>query len=321
MLLEIKNLKVYIPTRNGIVKAVDDVTVDLEEGESLGILGESGCGKTTLAYAILGLVPNKQIVGDSSIAFKGEDLLSKSQEERRKLRGTEMSFILQDPITALNPVISVGTQVGEVLTAHGVATSRAAWKQGVDMMRKVGIPAPEKVAKQFPHEFSGGMRQRAVIAMALLNNPSLLIVDEATTYLDVTIQAQVLELMRRLRGELGTTIIYITHDLGIIAEMCNKVLVMYAGQPVEYAEVKELYKNPTHPYTQGLFSSYVRLDQGAERPHPLEGILPTPLNTPDVCLLHPRCEWVMDVCRQSRPPLRNLDSNHGVWCFHEEKNK
>jgi len=313
-LLKIENVRTYIPVREGIVKAADGVSFELEEGESLGILGESGCGKTTIALSILGLIPTSQII-EGSITFKGKNLLKQSQDEMRRLRGNEMSFILQDPITALNPVITVGDQVAEVLSCHGRAKGAEAWKQVVDMMKMVGIPDADARARNYPHEFSGGMRQRSVIAMALLNNPSLLIVDEATTYLDVTIQAQVLELIRRLRESFGTAVIYISHDLGVIAEMCDKVLVMYAGQPIEYSEITELYKNPKHPYTQGLFSSYIRLDQEDKTPTPLKGNIPNPINTPEVCLLYPRCDKVMDICSRSRPVPTEVAPKHQVYCF------
>ncbi|HHV82522.1 MAG TPA: ABC transporter ATP-binding protein, partial [Tepidanaerobacter syntrophicus] len=286
-LVEVKNLKTYFFTEDGVVPAVDGVDFSIKEGETLGIVGESGCGKSVTSLSILRLVPSPpgKIV-NGEILFRGENLLQKSEAEMRKIRGNDISMIFQEPMTSLNPVFTVGEQIAEAIELHQGLNKKQAIDKAVEMLKLVGIPSAEKRVYDFPHQMSGGMRQRVMIAMALSCNPSLLIADEPTTALDVTIQAQILELMKDLKRKLNTSIMLITHDLGVVAEMAENVLVMYAGKVVEYADVRTIFKEPKHPYTIGLMESIPRLDQPREKLYVIEGTVPNPFDMPKGCRFH-----------------------------------
>ena len=303
-LLEVRDLRVHFFTDFGVVKAVDGISYSLDAGETLAIVGESGSGKSVSALATMGLVypPGKVVSG--SIVFEGRNLLELDEEELRHIRGNRMGMVFQDPLTSLNPVFSVGSQVAEAVRVHSGVGRRQAMRRAVEMMEIVGIPNAAERNRDYPHHFSGGMRQRVMIAMALAMDPVLLIADEPTTALDVTIQAQVLDLLASLQEELKMAMILITHDLGVVAEQADRVAVMYAGRVVEQARVDELYYRPQHPYTMGLMSSIARLDQERTgRLHPIKGQPPSLVNVPAGCPFHPRCPYVQDVCRTERPPL------------------
>ncbi|GAQ25851.1 ABC transporter ATP-binding protein [Tepidanaerobacter syntrophicus] len=314
-LVEVKNLKTYFFTEDGVVPAVDGVDFSIKEGETLGIVGESGCGKSVTSLSILRLVPSPpgKIV-DGEILFRGENLLKKSESEMRKIRGNDISMIFQEPMTSLNPVFTVGEQIAEAIELHQGLDKKQAMDKAVEMLKLVGIPSAEKRVYDFPHQMSGGMRQRVMIAMALSCNPSLLIADEPTTALDVTIQAQILELMKDLKKKLNTSIMLITHDLGVVAEMAENVLVMYAGKVVEYADVRTIFKEPKHPYTIGLMESIPRLDQPREKLYVIEGTVPNPFDMPKGCRFHPRCPEAKDICVNREPALIS-SNNHQVSCW------
>ncbi len=314
-LVEVKNLKTYFFTEDGVVPAVDGVDFSIKEGETLGIVGESGCGKSVTSLSILRLVPSPpgKIV-DGEILFRGENLLKKSEAEMRKIRGNDISMIFQEPMTSLNPVFTVGEQIAEAIELHQGLDKKQAMDKTVEMLKLVGIPSAEKRVYDFPHQMSGGMRQRVMIAMALSCNPSLLIADEPTTALDVTIQAQILELMKDLKKKLNTSIMLITHDLGVVAEMAENVLVMYAGKVVEYADVRTIFKEPKHPYTIGLMESIPRLDQPREKLYVIEGTVPNPFDMPKGCRFHPRCPEAKDICVNREPELIS-SNNHQVSCW------
>ncbi|GLI50524.1 MULTISPECIES: ABC transporter ATP-binding protein [Tepidanaerobacter] len=314
-LVEVKNLKTYFFTEDGVVPAVDGVDFSIKEGETLGIVGESGCGKSVTSLSILRLVPSPpgKIV-DGEILFRGENLLKKSEAEMRKIRGNDISMIFQEPMTSLNPVFTVGEQIAEAIELHQGLDKKQAMDKAVEMLKLVGIPSAEKRVYDFPHQMSGGMRQRVMIAMALSCNPSLLIADEPTTALDVTIQAQILELMKDLKKKLNTSIMLITHDLGVVAEMAENVLVMYAGKVVEYADVRTIFKEPKHPYTIGLMESIPRLDQPREKLYVIEGTVPNPFDMPKGCRFHPRCPEAKDICVNREPELIS-SNNHQVSCW------
>lgn len=314
-LVEVKNLKTYFFTEDGVVPAVDGVDFSIKEGETLGIVGESGCGKSVTSLSILRLVPSPPgKITDGEILFRGENLLQKSEAEMRKIRGNDISMIFQEPMTSLNPVFTVGEQIAEAIELHQGLDKKQAMDKAVEMLKLVGIPSAEKRVYDFPHQMSGGMRQRVMIAMALSCNPSLLIADEPTTALDVTIQAQILELMKDLKKKLNTSIMLITHDLGVVAEMAENVLVMYAGKVVEYADVKTIFKEPRHPYTIGLMESIPRLDQPREKLYVIEGTVPNPFEMPKGCRFHPRCPEARDICINREPALI-ADNNHQVCCW------
>jgi peptide/nickel transport system ATP-binding protein len=298
------------------VRAVDGVDFSLERGRTLGIVGESGCGKSVTALTIMGLVPQPpgRIAG-GAVLFEGEDLLKASPRRLRDLRGDKLSMIFQEPMTSLNPAFPVGEQVAEALLRHRNVSKREAEKNSVDMLRRVRIPSPERRALDYPHQLSGGMRQRVMIAMALACNPKLLIADEPTTALDVTIQAQILELMQALRAELGTAIVLITHDLGVIAELADDVIVMYAGKVVERCAAERLFAEPQHPYTVGLLGSIPRLDLQQERLSAIEGFVPDPAAFPEGCRFHPRCPFALDKCRSEIPPLLQMGNDHYAACW------
>jgi oligopeptide/dipeptide ABC transporter ATP-binding protein len=303
-LLAVDDLRVHLFTNRGVVRAVDGVGFALSAGGSLGIVGESGCGKTLTALSLMRLIPSPPArIVSGRIMFDGEDVVALDEAGLRALRGNAMAMIYQDPMTTLNPVFSVGEQIAEAVRLHRDASRAAAWARAVEMLELVGIPDPARCAQSYPHQLSGGMRQRAVIAMALACHPKLLIADELTTALDVTIQAQILDLMRRLQQELGTAIMLITHDLGVIADLVDTVVVMYAGKVVERAPVKQLFAAPRHPYTQGLLRSVPSLETREHRMRTIEGTVPSAYAMPSGCRFHPRCGIARDVCRTDEPPL------------------
>jgi len=315
-LLSVRNLKTYFQTEDGEVPAVDGVSFDLEAGETLGIVGESGCGKSVTSLSIMRLIPSPpgRIAG-GEIIFDGEDLLKKTPAEMRKIRGNEISMIFQEPMTSLNPVFTIGDQIMEAIILHQKLSKKEARERAIEMLRLVGIPSPEQRVDEYPHQLSGGMRQRVMIAMALSCNPRLLIADEPTTALDVTIQAQILELLQRLQEEFGMAIIMITHDLGVVAGMVDRVIVMYAGKVVEEAPVRELFRNPLHPYTIGLLGSIPKLHQAQERLQTIEGVVPSPFNMPRGCRFHPRCPYARPACEEAQPPLMELAPGHFAACI------
>ena len=319
-LLEIRNLKTSFITDDGRVQAVDDVSLTIKPGEVVGLVGESGCGKTVTSLSILQLLatPPASIDG-GQIIFQGTDLLSLSPEEIRKIRGNDIAMIFQEPMTSLNPVFTIGNQLIEAIELHQDVSGHAARQRAIEMLKMVGIPRAEEVIDEYPHRFSGGMRQRAMIAMALSCNPKLLIADEPTTALDVTIQAQILKLMQDLRESIQTAVLFITHDLSVIAEMADKVLVMYAGKVVEEADVFSLFHEPKHPYTQGLIRSRPSIEADQDRLLFIPGNVPNPLDMPGGCPFHPRCEHAMSICKSSMPPRRQLKDGHAVSCWlHED---
>jgi len=312
----VRGLRTYFASERGEVRAVDGVDLSLERGRTLGIVGESGCGKSVTALSIMGLVPQPPgKIAAGEVRFEGEDLLKVPARRMRDLRGDKLSMIFQEPMTSLNPAFPVGEQVSEAILRHKKVSNAQAQEQAVEMLRKVRIPSPERRARDYPHQLSGGMRQRVMIAMALACNPRLLIADEPTTALDVTIQAQILELMRLLRAELGTAIILITHDLGVIAELADEVLVMYAGKVVERCAAVRLFSEPQHPYTVGLLGSIPRLHLQQERLSAIEGIVPDAAAFPQGCRFHPRCPFAVDQCRMEIPVLKEVKANHYAACW------
>jgi oligopeptide/dipeptide ABC transporter ATP-binding protein len=312
-LLRVEHLRTYFHTRDGVARAVDDVSFDVMPGETIGVVGESGSGKSVTALSLLRLVdPPGRIESGSRIVFEGRDLLTASEEEVRQVRGNRMSMVFQEPMTALNPVFTVGDQIAEVARVHARASRRAARERAVEMLSLVGIPSPRERASQYPHELSGGMRQRVLIAMALVMNPALLIADEPTTALDVTIQAQILELLAGLQQQFGTAVILITHDLGVVAEVATRALVMYGGQIVERAPVRELFARPAHPYTQGLMRAMPRVGQGLERLVTIPGTVPAPTAWPSGCRFRDRCPFAFDRCEREVPALSG--AAHAARC-------
>ena len=323
-LLSIDNLQTYFFTPEGVVKAVDRVSFDIPRGRTLGVLGESGCGKSVTALSIMRLIssPPGRIVG-GSIHFEGIDLARASLAQMRKIRGNQISMIFQEPMTSLNPVYTVANQIAETYITHQGMNREEAHDRAVEMLRVVGIPAPEKRAHEYPHQLSGGMRQRVMIALAMACRPKLLIADEPTTALDVTIQAQILDLMLALQEELGMAIMMITHNLGVIAEVSDRVVVMYAGEVMEYSLIDTLFLTPAHPYTIGLLASVPELGAKFRRGklplREIPGVVPNLIRLPAGCHFSPRCEKAMDRCRKERPPLFRLDEDHGARCWLLEK--
>jgi len=313
-LLDINNLSIHYITEDGTVRAVNDLSLSIKRGETVGLVGETGAGKTTTALGIMRLVPEPpgKIVG-GKIIFDGDELVTKNDAEMRKVRGKKISMIFQDPMTSLNPVIPVRDQIAEVILLHENVTAGEALEKAEEMLLKVGI-RPER-SKEFPHQFSGGMRQRVVIAIALACNPELLIADEPTTALDVTIQAQVLELMKNLKHEFNTSMILITHDLGIVADICDKVAIMYAGSIVEMADKFDLFRNPKHPYTVGLFNSIPDIEKDEDSLVPIQGIMPDPTELPSGCPFHPRCNQAKPECSQVEPESVDVGDKHYVKCI------
>ena len=321
MLLEVKNLHTYFKTKKGIVKAVNDVTYSLEAGKTLGIVGESGSGKSVSAMSIIKLLDGNGYIESGDITFDGKDILKCTSKEMYHIRGNEISVIFQEPMTSLNPVFTVERQIGEVLQIHQNLSKKAARQKAIELLSDVKIPNPERVAKQYPFQLSGGMRQRVMIAMALACKPKLLIADEPTTALDVTIQAQVLAMMTELKEKLGTSMIMITHDLGIVAEMCDSVAVMYAGEIVEKGSVEDLFEGEAHhPYTEGLFGSIPRLDVETDRLRPIDGMIADPADLPSGCSFHPRCPYCTERCKAERPQPHEDAHGHMIRChrFDEE---
>ena len=327
-LLQIRNLRTSFRTEDGTVRAVDDATFDIGTGEVVGLVGESGCGKTAASLSILQLLPKPPaVIEGGEILFAGRDLLKLSADQIRRIRGNEIAMIFQEPMTSLNPVYTIGDQLLETIQLHQKLHHRAAQARAVEMLKLVGIPRAEEVLGEYPHRFSGGMRQRAMIAMALSCNPRLLIADEPTTALDVTIQAQILELMRELRERIGMSILFITHDLNVIAEMADRVVVMYSGKVVEQADVISLFHSPQHPYTRGLIGSRPSADQdqqleqvnGTRRLPFIRGNVPNPLHMPSGCPFHPRCDHAMPVCVSHMPSRSEVKPGHEVRCWlHQE---
>jgi peptide/nickel transport system ATP-binding protein len=316
-LLEVENLRVHFETDDGLVKAVDGISYTVERGQTLGIVGESGSGKSVSSLTVMGLTRARNARISGSVRFDGQDLLNASDEELRKIRGDDVAMIFQDPLSSLHPFYKVGTQIAEAVRAHREVSRGQAWDRAVEMLNLVGIPEPRKRAESYPHEFSGGMRQRAMIAMALANDPKLLIADEPTTALDVTVQAQILELIERLQSEFDTAVVVITHDLGVVAEMADEIAVMYAGRIVEKANADTIFAAPEHPYTWGLLSSIPRLDAPrGEELVPISGRPPSLIQRPTGCHFHPRCPYVQEAHTRVDPRLEPLpgDAGHSVAC-------
>jgi oligopeptide/dipeptide ABC transporter ATP-binding protein len=325
-LLEIKGLKTYFYTSEGVSRAVDGVDLELVPGETLGLVGESGCGKTVTALSILRLIPEppgKIVSGE--ILYNGVDLLKLPINKLRRIRGNDISMIFQEPMTALNPVFSIGNQISESIILHQELNRSEALEKTVELLKKVDIPAPEQRIREYPHQLSGGMRQRAMIAMALACNPRILIADEPTTALDVTIQAQILDLLTKLKEDFSTAVILITHDLGVVAETAQKVAVMYAGRIVESGATEDIFLRPQHPYTQGLLQSLPKLKTdreegtGRERLTEIKGTVPSLFDLPPGCKFEPRCSYAMKVCREKEPQLKDTEQGHNASCWYVEK--
>ena len=314
-LLTIENLRTYFYGEAGVARAVDGVTFSVGAGETVGLVGESGSGKSVTALSVLRLVrPPGRLEPGSRIAFEGRDLATLQERELRSIRGARIAMVFQEPMTALNPVFTVGEQIAEVVRIHAKASRRDAWQRAVEMLQIVGIPAPEQRAKEYPHQLSGGMRQRVVIAMALVMNPALVIADEPTTALDVTIQAQIIELLQELQRRFGMSILLITHDLGVIAETVSRVLVMYGGEIVEEASVKTLFADAHHPYTEGLLAAMPKLGENRERLQTIPGTVPPPTKWPKGCRFHDRCPYAWERCSSEHPPLYQIGAGHVSRC-------
>jgi len=317
IILDVKDLRTYFNTDDGIVKAVDGVSYSLRRGETLGLVGESGSGKSVTNLSIMKLIPSPpgKIMSGTAM-MNGEDILKKSESEMRMIRGNKISMIFQDPMTSLNPFLRISTQLIETIRLHKGLDKKAARAKAIEMLELVGIPDPAQKVDNYPHQFSGGMRQRVMIAMALSCDPEILIADEPTTALDVTIQAQILELIKDLGKRLGTAVMLITHDLGVVAGMCDRVVVMYAGQLVEKGTNVEIFGDPKHPYTQGLINSVPRLDlPGKERLYSIKGSPPNVINLPECCPFFPRCDKAMDICKKKYPPVKQLGEEREVRCW------
>lgn len=313
-LLKIENLSVKYETADGTVYAANGVNLTLREGETLGLVGETGAGKTTVAKSIMRLIPSPPgVIDQGKILFRGKDLLQLNQREMRHIRGNEISMIFQDPMTSLNPVMTVGDQIAEVIRVHNDLNKGQATVEAGKMLEMVGIQRNR--ANEYPHQFSGGMKQRVIIAIALACNPQLLIADEPTTALDVTIQAQVLELMRELRQQYSTAMLLITHDLGVVRQICDKVAVIYAGEIVEFGSLEQIFRRYLHPYTEGLFKSIPRLTENVRRLSPIKGLMVDPQNIPKGCPFSPRCNYARPLCHEHKPPEVVAEDNHYVKCF------
>jgi oligopeptide/dipeptide ABC transporter ATP-binding protein len=319
-LLEIENLHTFFYTDNGVARAVDGVSLSVGVGETVGVVGESGCGKSVTALSILRLVrPPGRIEDGSVMRFEGRDLLGLGEREMQHVRGNRIAMVFQEPMTALNPVFTIGDQIGEVGRIHAGMSKREAWAKAIEMLKVVGIPAPEQRAGEYPHQLSGGMRQRVVIAMALVMNPALVIADEPTTALDVTIQAQILELLADLTRRLGTSVLLITHDLGVVAENCTRVIVMYAGEVVEEATTIDLFARAHHPYTEGLLGAMPRVGGEKDRLATIPGTVPPPTNWPDGCRFRDRCPYSWERCETEHPPLYQIGGGHSSRCHLAEE--
>lgn len=319
MLLEVKNLETTFFTKSGALKAVDGVSYAVDKGKTLGIVGESGCGKSVTSFSIMGLLDKPGRVTGGEVLFDGVDLTKLSEDEYRKIRGRRAAMIFQEPMTALNPVLTIGFQIQEQIQAHFKDAPKQARERSIELLKLVGIPAPQKRVDAYPHQLSGGMRQRAMIAMALSCDPDFLIADEPTTALDVTIQAQILDLLQGLQQRLGTAIQFITHDLGVISEIADEVVVMYAGKVVERAAAVDIFSNPLHPYTQGLLTSIPRLDETRERLRTIEGTVPSLLDLPKGCRFRNRCPLASAECAEAEPPLEQKAQGRLAACFKVNK--
>jgi len=317
VLLDVRDLRTQFVTQDGVVNAVNGVSFELDEGETLGIVGESGCGKSVTMLSIMRLIPQPPgKISAGQILFHGSDLIKLSDDQIRRIRGHKIAMIFQDPMTSLNPVLTIGRQISEALELHLAMNSQQARERTIELLQLVNIPEGAKRINDYPHQFSGGMRQRVMIAMALSCNPELLIADEPTTALDVTIQAQIIDLVRRLQRELGMAVIWITHDLGVVAGMCERVNVMYAGFVIETAAVRDIYASPQHPYTKGLLGSIPRLDaKSKSKLTPIEGLPPDLIDLPKGCPFAARCSYVQDICRAQRPELRSVGDGHQTACW------
>ncbi|KEO84863.1 ABC transporter ATP-binding protein [Tumebacillus flagellatus] len=314
-ILEIQNLKTQFHGENRVIPAVDGISFSLQKGETLGVVGESGCGKSVTSLSIMRLLAKGAKIAEGRIHFNGRDLLSLSEAQMRSVRGNEIAMIFQEPMTSLNPVYTIGKQLSEMTMLHRGYSKKQALDHAVEMLKKVNIPRPEKIVHEYPHQLSGGMRQRVMIAMAMSCDPDVLIADEPTTALDVTIQAQILDLMRDLRDRQSTSILLITHDLGVVAEMCDRVIVMYAGQVVEAADVNSLFERPAHPYTQGLMRSIPKVDADLDRLESIPGSVPLPGSVRQGCRFASRCEQAHDKCLSDTPPLFELGEGRQSRCW------
>lgn len=317
--LQIQHLKTQFQTSKGISPVVDDVTIDIPKGKIVGLVGESGCGKSMTAMSVMQLVKKPGKIVDGKVMLMGRNLLEASEKEMRNVRGNEISMIFQEPMTSLNPVYTVGKQVREAILLHQSISKEEAKNKVIDIFRKIGIPEPEKRYHSYPHQLSGGLRQRVMIGMAMVCEPELLIADEPTTALDVTIEAQILKLMKKLRDDNGTSILMITHNMGVVAQMCDIVYVMYAGKIMEQAETFELFRNTCHPYTEGLLKSIPRMDNQVDRLYSIRGVVPNLLHLPKGCSFCTRCDYATERCRQERPELYPVGDGHMVRCFRYEK--
>ena len=316
--IDIKDLSVEYRTVDGVVSAINGIDLQIERGKTLGLVGETGAGKTTTALSILNLIPNPPVViTNGTITLEGKNVFDYTEKELEQIRGSQVSMIFQDPMTSLNPVMTVGDQIAEVIQLHEDVDKAGAMEKAKEMLEMVGIPGVR--ADEYPHQFSGGMKQRVVIAMALVCNPQLLIADEPTTALDVTIQAQVLDLMRKLREKYNTSMLMITHDLGIVAEVCDEVSIMYAGRIVEHGTLEDIFESTSHPYTEGLFGSLPNIEQRTARLKPIPGLMPDPTNLPSGCPFHPRCKYATELCAQRVPVKTQLSPTHSVCCLGYEE--
>ncbi|RLI45760.1 peptide ABC transporter ATP-binding protein [Candidatus Bathyarchaeota archaeon] len=321
-LLSIRGLKTYFFTEDGVVRAVDYIDLDVNRSEIVGLVGESGCGKSTVALSILRLIPYPGKIVSGEIIFDGINLLTLNEDEMRKIRGGRISIIFQNPQTSLNPVFKIGYQIAEAVKLHQkISKNEEIRERVINILEKVGFSDPERQFELFPHELSGGMQQRVMIAMALSCRPDLLIADEPTTSLDVTIQAQILELMKNLQKEFKSSILLITHNMGVVAELCDKVAVMYAGKIVEYGDIIAVFKNPLHPYTKALLQSVPRIDVEEQKLEGIPGTVPSLINPPSGCRFHPRCKYFMKVCKEKKPSKFEVEKNHFVYCHLFEKGK
>ena len=319
-ILEIKNLHTYFYTDSGVIKSVDGVDIELREGTTLGIVGESGSGKSVTALSVMGLLMGTTgKVAEGEILFEGRDLTKLDDEERRKMRGEKISMIFQEPMTSLNPVMKIGDQITECILMHNNISKQEAWDKAVEMLKLTGVPRVERMMKEYPFQLSGGQRQRVMIAMALVCKPKILIADEPTTALDVTIQAQILDLMENLKQKTGTSILFITHDLGVVAEVCDDVVVMYSGRVVEKGDVRSIFASPSHPYTRGLLASIPKLGECAEELESIPGTVPNPKYMPQGCKFAPRCSCAFDKCREEEPGFYDVGEGHMSRCWLCEK--
>ena len=319
-ILEIKNLHTYFYTDSGVIKSVDGVDIELREGTTLGIVGESGSGKSVTALSVMGLLMGTTgKVAEGEILFEGRDLTKLDDEERRKMRGEKISMIFQEPMTSLNPVMKIGDQITECILMHNNISKQEAWDKAVEMLKLTGVPRVERMMKEYPFQLSGGQRQRVMIAMALVCKPKILIADEPSTALDVTIQAQILDLMENLKQKTGTSILFITHDLGVVAEVCDDVVVMYSGRVVEKGDVRSIFASPSHPYTRGLLASIPKLGECAEELESIPGNVPNPKYMPQGCKFAPRCSCAFDKCREEEPGFYDVGEGHMSRCWLCEK--